>query len=1082
MLYCLLANCLAAQVTAIIGYDSTSACPPFKVQFADSSLGNPDTRLWDFGNGETSALPNNIVTYKAPGYYTVKLKVQKGASVDSAFKTVFVLGTNANFSYTYTDICTAPAILSFAVNNPAGTTNYHWSFGDGNISIEQAPEKVYAATGKYRVSLKTISNEGCLDSMFQNVLIGANKASFLAPDIVCANDIVVFNNASGVVPLRATWKINGAVFKTGEGSAVYKFTTPGIYTVELAEDFGSCQDELKRQVQVYDKPGAAFSTTGTLQSCTYPSTVRFKNASANAVAYKWYFGDGDSSMEYSPSHTYTIEGQFSPMLVAFNANGCSDTVRKEGLILLGPPVVNAFVGFPTSGCIPFDVKPQLVISTPEPVASYAWDFGDGTTASEENPVHTYTKFGKYNITVTLKTVSGCTKTTFIENAVTAGKLSVPDFTADKTVVCGNEPVQFTGNASNHVTTWQWNLIDTIEKIQSPLFKFKKTGYKTITLSANYNGCVTKVSKPNYILVKPPISAKNIIYDCYNRLQVAFKDTSQQPLTWLWNFGDGTTSANQNPPLHSYAASGQYLVTLTAANAGCTNTDSTYISVSNEKPVFTYAPADGYVCRNGIIDIGVTNPSYIKDYSWDLGDGVNIFSDTNILHAYSANGTYFPSLIVKYTTGCIDTVFSPVPVKVAGPSAAFLPVKPFSCAKDTVIFTDNSTTDGVHDIIKREWEFGDAVSAIFIMPPYAHAYNEPGTFSAKITVTDNNQCSDTAINNVVINALPPVSAGIDSFVCTGNVIQMQAVGAITYAWRNNLSLSCFACASPLAAPLQNSFYSVTGTDANGCKAADSVYIKVIQPFTLTIESPSLDICSHQNTILHATGAEVYNWQPPVGLSNTAINNPVASPMQTTDYTVSGTDSNHCFSQTGVVKVTVHNNPVFTILNASPEVEAGSQNVIATTGSSDISKWYWYPSNGLSCTDCAAPVATVNNDMTYTAVASTSYGCSDTATVIIHLLCNSSQIYIPTGFTPNGDGKNDYFIIKTGGFASLRLLAIYNRAGERVFLKQNGITNTTNNGWDGTYLGKSLPTGVYVYNLEILCNGEITPFKGTITLLR
>ncbi len=1085
VLFCsLLAGNLRAQLTARIGYDSVSTCPPYKAQFADSSLGEPDSWFWDFGNGQTSSLRNDTVIYKSPGYYTVKLIVHKGLTVDSTFKKVYVLGASAGFHYTYTNVCNAPATFHFLVNNSFNTANYHWTFGDGSVSIEQNPTRTFPA-GKFKINLQTISKEGCLDSLTKTVQAGSVKAAFSTPATVCANEITLFNNNSGVEPVSAVWTVNNVVFKTGPGDAAYRFTSPGIYTITLTEDFGSCRDELTRKIQVYAKPTAQFTASGVLQSCTYPATVQFQNISLNAVAFKWFFGDGDSSLQSAPTHTYTVAGQFSPMLIALNANGCSDTLVKPGMVLMGPPVVNSYTILPSAGCIPLDVQPVLNIATPEAITNYSWDFGDNSTSNDESPTHTYTTSGRFDITVKLKTVSGCNTVFTLPNAVFTGKIPTPEFTANKKEVCGNEPVQFTATAVGGIaiTSWQWSLTDTITKEQNPVFRFNKTGYKTITLTAKNFGCLTKITKENYILVQPPISAKNIIYDCDNRLNVLFKDTSQQALTWLWDFGDGSTpSALQNPPKHSFPTSGQYLVTLTTTNAGCKNVDSSLIAVTDELPVFTFDPVNGYICPKGNITIGVTDPSYIQDYSWSFGDGTQRFSGTSVQYAYNKKGTYFPALTVKYTTGCIDSVFSPAPIRVSAPTADFTSNKFIVCARDTVEFTDNSRSDGVYEIVTRLWDFGDAQPAIINAPPYQHAYIQGGTYTAKLIVTDANQCTDTAIQNMVIKELPPLAAGADSFVCLGNTIQLMASGAVAYNWQPTPGLSCINCASPTATPVQSATFYVTGTGDNGCRAQDSVYIKVVQPFTLMLTNKALDVCAGKMVQLEAGGADVYSWAPVVSLNNAFIYNPVATPAETTTYTVTASDSFHCFTEMGTVAVEVHQNPEVRISTPLIEVEQGAQYVIGTTASENISRWMWYPANGLSCADCPQPVATAANNITYTAVAYTGYGCTDTATFTIHILCNSSRIYIPTGFTPNGDGRNDRFYIQSSSNAPLRSFTIFSRTGSRVFVKQHGVTNNTADGWDGTYNGVQMPAGVYVFMAEVICNGEPVPLKGTITLLR
>jgi gliding motility-associated-like protein len=260
------------------------------------------------------------------------------------------------------------------------------------------------------------------------------------------------------------------------------------------------------------------------------------------------------------------------------------------------------------------------------------------------------------------------------------------------------------------------------------------------------------------------------------------------------------------------------------------------------------------------------------------------------------------------------------------------------------------------------------------------------------------------------------------------------------------------------------------------------VAVIHPLTLTVNDAPPDICATKSVQLSAAGADLYTWSPADGLNNATVSNPMATPAATTTYTVTGTDSKSCFSKTGSVTVTVHPNPDVTITNNEMVVEKGSRNLVATTGSTNIVKWYWYPSLGLSCTDCPQPVLTAEKTMIYTATVYTDFGCTDTARLNVHVLCDQQKIYIPSAFTPNGDGKNERFYIISSIDNPVRTFIIYNRAGELLFSKKGNSTNYSGDGWDGTFRGIPAPAGTYIYRIEVMCNDAIVPFTGTVTLIR
>lgn len=1081
--FCALSNFATAQevVQASFSNFDFEGCVPVKIQFADNSTGGPTSWFWDFGDGHTSTLQNPSNTYTIPGRHRVKLVVKNAVSSDSTYNDINISGAKADFTYTYTDICKTPTTFNFKVNSPRNDILYHWDFGDSQKSIFTSATNTYNDVGKYRVSLTTISPEGCQDSIIKVVQVGGSTIDFKVPALICENEYITIEDTSTPRPLSASWLVNNQVVQQNADDLTYKFTSPGTYTIQLNANYGSCSNTATKQIQVLKKPVASFSLNGKLKSCTYPDTVQFVNKSANAVSFKWYFGDNTTSTDANPIHIYQ-EGRFSPMLVAYNANGCTDTLVQTDAVFLGGAVINS-INLPDSGCAPHPITFVPDLSAPDSIVSYSWDFGDGGTDVGKQPSHTYSTPGRYKVSLTVNTITGCTTTLSIPNAVAVGTHSVPDFTADKTTVCGSERVAFLGTASGPVTSWRWNFNGVNGAVtQNTAYYFRDTGKQTVRLIVNNGGCLDSVVKHDLIVVNPPVASFKAQFDCQNRSTVTFIDKSIAPQSWLWNFGDSTSSTEQNPPVHNYSNSGRYYVSLTSTNGSCTSTYKAAIDIINTKPVFTFLPEDGHVCRKANIEIGVSNPSYVLDYLWNLGDGRTLFSDTSINISYLKAGKYYPSLIARYTNGCQDTLISSDSIDVTGPTASFATASPAVCLNDTTRFVDNSLSDGEHEIINHVWDYGDGITESNNSEPYNHLYATSGSFKATLAVADNNNCADTSYYNVLVNALPVVSAGLDTFVCEGSGAMLQPSGALSYVWNSDPTLSCLSCTNPVATPLQDTNYIVTGTDANSCRATDTVRIAVVHPQTLKLENAPLSICVANSIQLNASGTDLYSWSPADGLDNPAIGNPLASPAATTTYYVTGTDNEKCFSQTDSVLVTVHPLPSVTIINNYLAVEKGSRTLIATTGSDDIKQWFWSPSSGLSCTDCPQPIVEAEKNITYTAKVQTEFGCTDTAQLTVHVLCNQSKIYIPSAFTPNGDGKNDRFYVLSSIDNPIRSFVVYNRAGEIVFSKEGNSTNYSADGWDGTYRGIPVAAGTYIYRIMVKCNDAIVPFTGTITLIR
>ena len=915
-------------------------------------------------------------------------------------------------------------------------------------------------------------------------------------------------------------------------------------------------------ITVFAQVNANFTASVT-GGCS-PLNVQFTDLSTGgATSWLWDFGNGQTSTAQNPLVTYTTPGVYTVTLTAKNAINW-DVEQKLNYIAVD--TVRAQFLSTIAGCIPLiDTFTDQSVGGSGTIVSWLWDFGDGSTSTVQNPIHTYNNQGTYTVSLTVKNSKGCGNTLLVDSLIHTGTKPTANFTYPVLYTCASDPVKFFDRSTGTVTSWLWTFGDGDSSTkQNPLHYFDDTGYMKIILRAINNGCVDSFQTTN-LYVKPPYVRLRSIINCDSPYARTFVAKYLGPVSYYWDFGDGSPTSIDKSPYHIYPDTGQYPLKLVSFGKECNYTDSGLVVIIDEQPKINY---NSLLCRNDTIKLSASgyNPVNLISFAWYYGDGdssgtSSLFNTTS--HVYNTSGTYPVSFIFEDDHECFDSVKTNITVY--GPTAAFTNTAA-TCIKNPVIFTDQSTVYGNDPIKKWTWDYGDGTIVTSSSPPFSHVYNTTGTFNIKLKVidslgctdtltklnalttvlkpvssftvsdttncfsdslvfTDNSLgsalgrtwnfgdnttstlanpshtyaftgdylvtliigtepgCSDTSKKGVSVLPLPVIDAGRDSIICLGQSIPLHATGTNSYAWAANPSLSCLQCANPVAKPQATTTYYVKGTDAFGCSASDSVFVEVKQPFTLSLTGIDT-VCLGNSVQLTASGAELYSWQPPVGLNDPNIPNPIATPAQTgkITYTVVGTDSIHCFTDSASTTLTVAPYPQFNILDTNVTIAAGGTYLIKTSSSPDVISWQWSPPTDLSCTNCPQPVAKGNKIVRYTGIASTAYGCSVSDNILIRGLCNSEVIFIPNTFSPNGDHVNDYFYPRGQGLYLIKSMRIFNRLGQMVFEKTNFTPDVESEGWDGTFNSKKLPSDVYVYIIEVMCNnGVVVPFKGNITLI-
>lgn len=357
-------------------------------------------------------------------------------------------------------------------------------------------------------------------------------------------------------------------------------------------------------------------------------------------------------------------------------------------------------------------------------------------------------------------------------------------------------------------------------------------------------------------------------------------------------------------------------------------------------------------------------------------------------------------------------------------------------------------------------------------------------------------SDSA--TVYVTVLPQIQAGLDTLLCLGKTLPLNAIGTnvVKWSWTPATGLSNANIANPVtttALTTSTTFY-VTGTTALGCSNTDSINVDVTPPFILSASPKDAFSCIDSAVQLQATGGLIYAWSPATSLSDPNIANPIAKPSQTTTYTVTSSDQYNCEVKTDAVTVTVGG---FTNVNISSnstqQVIAGTEiPLFASTDSVNIKSYTWSatPSDGgaLQCQNaaiCSQQLATVYKDVTFAVQVENVYGCKQTDSISFKASCISEkQLFVPTAFSPDGNSLNDVFTILGQGF-TINYFKIYNRWGNIVFeRKEGGKPNDKAYGWNGKLKdGGMAPSGNYTCIVEVTCTaGGIFSYKGNVTLIR
>jgi len=1011
-----------------------------EIQFFDGS-NQTDNWDWDFGDGTTlsytDARPVISHTYTQSGTYNAVLTSTSGScTVHDTTVVRVLLKQSPRLSTTAQEICPKPgSIIDFRIDK------FESNFWDYNRSqygfyglINEDGENIPIAYVKPFDSTGIdfgISTESLKPGTYS---IRAISVSF---EYIC-------NDTS--LPLTIT--VKGPVPKP-------YFTIP-----KCGENFILLQDS--------SKPFGSISITN----------------------WEWIFQTGlTSNSRESIAVPYQPISQWAShevvQLKLTDSEGC------ESISILSIPTIYKVVAKFTVNPTEIFTQTQAIFNNlsefpPQKEIRYEWKINNVPYSNEKEPGYTFTNPGQYTIQLITRFADNSCADTMDQIIVV--KYQNVNFKTQTGFVknSGCPPLVVNFNATvvgDPIISWDFGDGSRSENSFSPTHTFHQPGKYYIKMNAIFqNG--QRIESIDSVEVKGSIPA-NLMADSWSGCitQIVQLETSAPGLLYAWDFGDGTVLTNNiKSANHTYLNAGIYQPSLLVIDSsGCRQLGEAPESVIIDSLSLSLNSLPERFCENAVIQLTPVISSVAEQaghplsYTWDFGTtALTRFSnERNPVANYGSTGSHTLQLTVLSPLGCTKTISKLISIDKLVRAQILSP---------DLVCEDKSIQLGAQAAgtnLRWNWNFGNGQTSHAQEPPPVQ-FNA-GTYLVQL-YTINQACIDTTEKLVRVSPLPTIQLKeADLEICTGQSIELQATGAVTYSWSPATGLNNPSIANPIANPGTSGNFMVTGTSADGCSATNQVNITVIPDYNLEI-SPDTGICIGNTVPIRVSGGANYEWiGTTAGLSSISSPNPIAKPDQSTIYRVRSTAAAGCFPKETEINIQVYPIPMVS-LGQDITTSATSTVTLSAQTSADVTTWSWSPANFLSCTNCLQPLATPSQDMVYTLEVSNENGCIASDEIKIIVGCDENKVYIPNAFTPNGDGKNDRFQIQATGIKEIESFQIYNRFGQLVYEIKNGDPSNSSHAWDGRFKGMIQASGTYVYFIQLRCyNNQPIVRKGSVVLL-
>lgn len=702
---------------ADFGINDDEGCSPDTVYFSNTTTGNPDNILWDFGNGLTSNNYNPpFQIYSSPddsvSIYNVSLSVENECGNDFIEKAVEVFPNNVEAFFEIDTLMGCPPLTVSIENYATAGSSVYYDFGNGVASSSSVSSYTYEESGQYQITqYASLCGTDSIKSQ-EITIFDLPNIDFEIPNSVCPGDTLqIINNSTNASAY--SWDFgDGRVSDSNSPNHVY--LEAGEYQVLLIafSELHSCPDTLIKTIIVREPPVPDFVPEEML-ICVGDS-ISFSNNSIGASNYVWDFGDGITATGLNPVHTYNDSGVYSVSLLAINDFGCTEHSGTLDIIVNPSPVAD----FSLSNDEICQFYDTLSIQNQSTGAlTYDWLTSSGTSIIDNDNLLLYSDTHE---TIELKLIAentfGCLDSLSSSVTILPSPIAITSFMdTSGCQALGLAFQDFSENADQ--TTWIFYGDDTSN---SPVvdYTFLQSGdYSVSLISSNSNNCPSDTSTVN-VEVFPRADSEFVINDldsCQANSIVQMQNMSENSSSYEWFFSADINS-NAFEPEFQIGEPGNYSITLVSNNIyNCADTSVQQFNIypqpeaDLELPDFCVCEGDSLLLTNS--SINSTNFNYI------LNDSTIVESPILI----DQPGNYSLSIIAAYEDKCYDTLSMPLNLEVFSS-----PISSFTSIVDTdeyilgdVEFVNNSIN--AEDYL---WDFGDGTTSEEFSPLHEYDVNGP----------------------------------------------------------------------------------------------------------------------------------------------------------------------------------------------------------------------------------------------------------------------------------------------------------------------------------------------------------------------
>lgn len=597
-------------------------------------------------------------------------------------------------------------------------------------------------------------------------------------------------------------------------------------------------------------------------------------------------------------------------------------------------------------------------------------------------------------------------------------LPIADFSLSNSVICQGQSVSITDASlpAASITAWNYNCAaatPSSSTIQNPVLTFNTPGTHTISLTVGISSLMSTITKTIQVIPLPSLTVTPS-----NQTICAGKTATINiagALNYYTNPGNITTPTYTINPIITTVYS------ISGTNAfGCSKTINDTVKVLSPPSIGSNVSSNTVCIGSSVTFSNSGGASYTLSPSSFTGNTINITP--------TVLGTTIFTVTGAGPFGCINT-------KTVGVTTYSLPVVNIT-PSNTTICSGKATLLSVSGANTYTWTTGSSLNVISVTPTVSTSYSVLGANSFG--------CKNSASSVVNVLNTPIVSINSPSTnVCFGYTMTVTANGASNYNWSTGATSNTL-----VVQPFSNSTYSIVGTNGGLCSDTAFLSLSVLPLPSVSASVSNTLACIGQSISLNASGTagNIYYWQP----INLLGQNQVVQILTPTTYTVYGQGANGCtFFSTAFVDVQ-NGNTVIPIATPSA-VCIGDSSILSIIGGT-IPTW---SINAIPNTSAVTPTAPTS----YTLNAVDFNGCA--SDIFFYVDINSNcDVIVYNGFTPNGDGVNDNFVIDNIDKYPNNKVQIFNRWGNKIYNTVN--YNNISNRWDGrTNNGQAVTSGTYFY---------------------